>query len=138
GARRVVPDLLFVIATRGETQVDVGVATGDDAVLGLAVEAHRRRTHAEARDDLRGLIVFAVPGFDGFAHAQRRGVVDGADREATRRGRRTTERASEGPFAADRPEQHAESAFAVVEVRATERGEDDLPTFEQAERDGVL
>ena len=57
----VVPDLLTVVRTRGEPQVDVCFASGDGRVLGLAVHPQRWRADAQPFGHAGGVAVAGVP-----------------------------------------------------------------------------
>ncbi|CAI6097902.1 unnamed protein product [Clonostachys chloroleuca] len=75
-AGRVVPDLLLVGGLDGQAQVDVAGATGNGAVLGLAVHAHAGLGNSELLGDVRLVAVGGVAGLNALAEG---GVGEGVD-----------------------------------------------------------
>ena len=67
GARGVVPDLLTVVGSRRQPQVDVGLAAGDHGVLRLAVHSQRRGRDPQPSGDGRRVSLGTMTRLDRLA-----------------------------------------------------------------------
>lgn len=141
----VVPDFFYVVFACGKAEVGIGLSSGDDGILGLAVEAGGFAGAADMLEDAVGVADVGMFFFNGSADAD--GligvVVEASDADWGFAG--VVEGALEGALASDAGVEAAVGVGEVEgcsevarEVGAPECADGGLAAFDEAEADGVL